>query len=70
MGPGQFVTQCVTNSGRPGRTPACGGGWTRSIALAELRLEPLGEPFEDPLAVVGPLLPACSSSTMTRPTSQ
>ena len=26
-------------------------------ALAELRLEALGEPFQDPLAVVGPLLP-------------
>ena len=70
MGPGQFVTQCVDESGRPGRTPACCGG---STGRSPCRTPPGGARR----ALPGPACrsrpapcPACSSSTMTRPTSQ
>lgn len=55
MGPGQFATQCVTNRvGHEKRPHIAEVG--RVIALAELGLEPLGEPLQDPLSVTGPLL--------------
>ena len=56
MGPGQFATQCVTNrvshEERPHITEV-----GRVVTLSELGLEALGESFQDPLAVAGPLLP-------------
>ena len=56
MGPGQFVTQCVTNRvGQEERPHVAEVGLVET--LAELRLETLGEPFQDPLAVAGPSLP-------------
>ena len=55
MGPGQFATQCVTNRvGQEERPHIAEVG--RVVALAELRLETLGEPLQDPLPVTGPLL--------------
>jgi hypothetical protein len=56
MGPGQFATQCVTNRvGHEERGHVAEVG--RVVALAELRLETLGESFQDSLAVAGPRLP-------------
>jgi hypothetical protein len=56
MGPGQFVTQCVTNRVTQEERPH-----VAKVGLvepfAELRLEAFGEPFQDPLAIVGPFLP-------------
>jgi hypothetical protein len=56
MGPGQFVTQCVTNRvDQEECTHVAKVGLVE--ALAELRLQASSEPFQDPLAVTGPLLP-------------
>ena len=61
MGPGQFATQCVTNRvGHEERPHVAEVG--RVVALAELGLETLGEPFQDSLAVARP-----SASRLARP---